>query len=104
MFFKYPDIEEGSLAPEKDQRVIEIAAVLPKSEIVSMQRRFVELRGADGDVVTGDVAPGGFTVYLGGFDWVTFPTPQHVLLHYPELMPLPQQPYRPDEDLLTADI
>ncbi len=28
--------------------------------------------------------------YFGGFDWVTFPTPQHVLQKYPQFLPLPQ--------------
>lgn len=104
MFFRYPDIKDGSLAPEKAEHVHSLAEELPESEIVDTKRRFVTLRTPSGDVIEADVSPSGLTVFLGGFDWVTFPTPQQVLMHYPELMPLPQQVFRTSEtDELAVD-
>jgi hypothetical protein len=47
--------------------------------------------------VTGDLARSGFTVYLGGFDWVTYPTPAFLLQKFPDLMPLPQQVFNVPE-------
>ncbi len=92
MFMNYPDIPPGALAPEKQEWVNTVAQGLQRAEIVKIRRQFVtlRLRNAD-DVIEGDVSPTGYTVYLGGFDWVTFPTPQHVLQRFPELLPLPQQ-------------
>ena len=48
------------------------------------------------ELVVCDITTTGLTVYLGGFDWVTFPTPQHILQRYPEFLPLPQAAYQED--------
>jgi len=93
VFFTYPDIQEGSLAPEKADRVIVIAEALPTVEIVRIERKFVTLRGPTIGDMEADVTPTGVTVYLGGFDWVTFPTPPHVLQEFPDLIPLPNASY-----------
>lgn len=91
MFFKYPNIPAGSLSQEREERAKFLADRLPRSTIVDTDNRFVTLELVDtGEQVRGDVAHSGFTVYFGGFDWVTFPTPQHVLQKYPQFLPLPQ--------------
>ena len=80
-----------------------IARGLPMAEIVEIERRKIKVRlfGSD-EIVPGDITQSGFTVYLGGFDWVTFSTPQHILQKFPEDLPLPQQVYSVDaEDLLA---
>lgn len=99
MFLKYPDIPAGALSPEKLERVETIAQGLQRSEIADVRRRFVTLtlKGSD-EPVEGDVTSAGFTVYLGGFDWVTFHTPQHLLQRFPEFLPLPQQAYQDEDD------
>jgi len=99
VFLKYPDIPPSALSPEKTDRVEAIAQGLQRSEVVDVRRRFVTLRmrGSE-ELVEGDVTASGFTVYLGGFDWVTFHTPQHLLQRFPEFLPLPQQVFRGDEE------
>lgn len=92
MFMKYPDIPSGALEPEALERVETIAQGLQRAEIVKIRRTFVTLRLRNTETeIEGDVTPLGYTIYLGGFDWVTFPTPQHVLQRFPEFLPLPQQ-------------
>ncbi len=105
MFLKYPDVPAGALTAEKAARVEAIAQGLQRSEIVDIRRRFVtlKLRTAE-DLVEGDVTATGFTVYLGGFDWVTFPTPQHILQRFPEFLPLPQQVYQGEEEEEALDL
>jgi hypothetical protein len=103
VFFRYPDILEGELAPEKQQRTEHIAADLPDAEIVSIARKFVILRGERCGDFEADVTPTGVTVYLGGFDWVTFPTPPHILQEFPELIPAPTPTYGSDTDDLLED-
>ena len=99
MFFKYPDIPSGSLSPEREERAKYLADRLPRSKIVDVENRRVVLELVEtGELVAGDVAHAGFTVYFGGFDWVTFPIPQHVLQKFPQFLPLPQPSY--DEDAL----
>jgi hypothetical protein len=101
VFFRYPEILEGELAPEKQQRTEDLAADIPDAEIVSVLRKFVILRGSRCGDFEADVTPTGVTVYLGGFDWVTFPTPPHILQEFPELIPAPVQSYGGEaEDLL----
>ena len=43
------------------------------------------------EIVEGDVTQSGLTVYMGGFDWITYQTPQVLLQKFPEFLPLPQQ-------------
>ncbi|MFN2115495.1 MAG: hypothetical protein ACK2T6_07250 [Anaerolineae bacterium] len=92
MFHQYKSLTPNALPPEKAERAALIAAGLPDSEIVNIVRRTVTLHlpNLDEDI-EGDVTHNGYTVYLGGFDWVTFPTPPHLLQHFPEFVPLPQQ-------------
>lgn len=97
MFFKYPDIPPGSLAEDRELRAKFLGERLPRSKIVDIRNREVTLELVDnGEHVVGDVAHAGFTVYFGGFDWVTFPTPQHVLQKFPQFLPLPQPSYDDD--------
>jgi len=98
MFFRYPDIPRGALTEERADKVEKIVSGLPEAEIVFIERKNIVLRLPDGEEVEGDVAPSGFTVYLGGFDWVTFPNPPHLLQKFPQFMPLPQAPLIEDED------
>lgn len=99
MFVRYQDIIPEMLPPDRWARASAIAAGLPDSEIVEIARHIATLRvaGVDGSV-TGDVTGTGFTVYLGGFDWVTYPNPPHLLSRFPDLMPLPQQVLNVQED------
>jgi hypothetical protein len=102
VFLKYPDIPPGALSPENAELVEAIAQGLQRSEIVDVQRRFVQLQLKNlEEPVNGDVSSAGFTVYLGGFDWVTFATPQHLLQRFPEFVPLPQQAYPGEEGDLS---
>lgn len=96
MFFRWPDIPADLLSPERAERAKAIADGLPDSEIVAIERHNVKLMLPDDEEVEGDVTQSGFTVYLGGFDWVTFPTPPHLLQKFPEFLPLPQQVFRDD--------
>ncbi|MFN8423868.1 MAG: hypothetical protein U0470_10995 [Anaerolineae bacterium] len=98
MFFNYPDIPPGAMASDRHDEANKIGEGLPRSSIDHIVTRFVTLRLPDGSLVKGDVAQSGFTVYFGGFDWVTYPTPPHVLQKFPQFMPLPQQMYRSAED------
>lgn len=99
MFFNYPDIPPGAMAAELHEAANKIGEGLPRSTIDHIVTRFVTLRLPDGELIKGDVAQSGFTVYFGGFDWVTYPTPPFVLQKFPQFMPLPQQMYRnPDDD------
>jgi hypothetical protein len=101
LFLKYQELDPEFLPPERWERATSIAVGLPNAEVVEIERRSVKLRMPEtDDLVDGDVSRTGFTVYLGGFDWVTYPTPQYLLQKFPDLMPLPQQVFNvPDEDL-----
>jgi hypothetical protein len=101
LFIKVQDMTPELLPPDRLARAEAIAAGLPDSEIIDIERHVASLRIADVDgLVTGDVTTTGFTVYLGGFDWVTYPSPPHLLARFPDLMPLPQQVFSvPEEDL-----
>ncbi len=74
--------------------------LLPDAEIRVIDRRVVTLHlpNLKSDV-TGDVSRTGFTVYFGGFDWVTFVAPSQIVSKFPDLAPLTQQTYAPDEAL-----
>lgn len=97
MFHKYRSLTPNALSPERSDQATLIAAGLPDSEIVSILRRAVTLYLPNIDEnIDGDITHNGLTVYLGGFDWVTFPTPPHLLQKFPEFVPLPQQAYPPD--------
>lgn len=98
MFFNYPDIPPGAMANDRHVEATQIGEGLQRSSIDHIVTRFVTLRLPDGQLVKGDVAQSGFTVYFGGFDWVTYPTPPHVLQKFPQFMPLPQQMYRSSDD------
>lgn len=92
MFYKYQSLTPDALLPERLERAKLIAEGLPEAEIVNIERRFVRLKLPNIDEeIEGDVTRSGFTVYLGGFDWITFPTPPVLLQQFPEFMPLPQQ-------------
>lgn len=101
LFIKNQDITPELLPPDRLARSAAIAAGLPDSEIIDIARHVATLRITDVDgIVVGDVTSTGFTVYLGGFDWVTYPCPPHLLSRFPDLMPLPQQVFSvPEEDL-----
>ncbi len=95
MFYRWPDIPENGLTRERAEIAAAIAAGLPKAEIVDHDRRFVRFRIPGHDrVFEGDVTQAGVTVYLGGFDWVTYPSPNHILQYFPQYLPLPQQVFR----------
>jgi len=100
LFHKYQDLAPGALPEHSAVRADAIAAGLPKADVLDVERRVVTLHvpGIEGDVV-GDITRMGFTVYLGGFDWVTFQTPQHLLHKFPEFMPLPQQVLNPEDEI-----
>lgn len=98
MFHTYEELSPDMLSPERFEWATAIGKGLAHAEIVEIVRRNITLRiaGLDEPVV-GDVARSGFTVYLGGFDWVTFPTPSYLLQKFPDLMPLPQQVFSAPE-------
>jgi hypothetical protein len=99
LFYKYPEIPMSSLSPEKAERIEAIADGLPESHIVDITRRMVRLKLPNIDEpIDGDVTQSGITIYLGGFDWVTFTTPPHLLQKFPEFLPLPQQIFRPADE------
>ena len=100
MFFRYDEMPIDALLDERAERAKVIAEGLASAEIRFIERRNVELYLPNLDeVVAGDVSRLGLTVYLGGFDWVTYPTPAHLLARFPEFMPLPQQTYTlPDDE------
>jgi len=98
LFFKWPNLPPDSLSPERTEYTQAVGEGLPKAEIVEVKRKLVKLKLPDTDeVIEGDVTQSGFTLYLGGFDWVTFPTPPKLLQKFPEFMPLPQQVFKSDE-------
>jgi hypothetical protein len=105
LFFKYPSIPPGAITSDRLEHMHALAEGLPRAEIVEIQRRQVKLRlpGVE-QLVEGDVSQSGFTVYLGGFDWVTFPTPQHLLQKYPEFLPLPQQVFKTSDDEVDVNV
>lgn len=95
LFYRFAEVTPDDLVPGQFERVTEISKGLPRAEIVEIIRHNVTVRIHETDeFVSGDVTQSGFTVYLGGFDWVTFPTPQHLLQKFPEFLPLPQQVFR----------
>lgn len=92
MFFKWPNVPPYALTEDRAEKANRIADGLAGSEIVSVTRRMVKLQLADtGEIVEGDVTQSGLTVYMGGFDWITYQTPQVLLQKFPEFLPLPQQ-------------
>jgi hypothetical protein len=99
VFFRYGEISEGSLSKEKAERASRIADGLVDAELVEIQNRFIRLKvpGME-ELLDADVSLAGLTVYLGGFDWVTYPTPQPILQHFPELLPLPAQVFRTTDE------
>jgi hypothetical protein len=99
VFFRYGEISEGALSQDKADKADVIAAGLGDAELSEIQNRFVKLKVPGMDApLDADVSLAGLTVYLGGFDWVTYPTPQGILQHFPEFLSLPQQVYRPIDD------
>lgn len=90
MFYKLDELKPGALSVERVELVERIEAGLKKAEIVKILRRHITVELPSGERINGDVAPSGFTVYLGGFDWVTFKSPAQVLQKFPQFMPLPQ--------------
>lgn len=104
MFYKYPNFPPGAFDDDRLERIERIAAGLPKAEIIEMKRKVIEFELPKGERVTGDIAPTGFTVYLGGFDWVTFQSPPQLLLKFPQFVSLPPPtPPSSDDDLLHLD-
>lgn len=92
MFYRFDELKPEELQADRYDRAIAIAAGLADCEIRSIERRVVRLfLPSMGDVVEGDVSRNGFTVYLGGFDWVTFAAPPHVISRFPDFQPLAQQ-------------
>ena len=99
MFYKYHELIPESLSPETYARALVIGDGLTDSAVIEIDRRYVTLQLPNSpDPVIGDVSRTGFTVHMGGFDWVTYPTPHHLLQKFPEFMPLPQQTYVPADD------
>lgn len=100
MFYRIEDLQPDVIMEDRYERAAAIAQALPDAEIRTIDRRQVTLfLPAAGAEVVGDVSRSGFTVYLGGFDWVTYPAPPQILAKFPELAPLPQQTFSPDEAL-----
>ncbi len=92
MFFKWPNVPPYALTEDRAEKAARIADGLADSEIVSVTRRKVKLQLPEtGEVIEGDVTQSGLTVYMGGFDWITYQTPQVLLQKFPEFLPLPQQ-------------
>lgn len=101
MFFKWPSVPPTALTQERLDFAERVAAGLPKATISEVERRKIKLKlPGNGEIVEGDITQSGYTVYLGGFDWITFPTPQFLLQKFPEYLPLPQQVFSED-DLLS---
>jgi hypothetical protein len=98
VFYRYEELQADALQADRYQRAVAIAAGLPDAEIRAIEHRVVDLYLPNMDeVVQGDMSRNGFTVYLGGFDWVTFVAPPHLLSRFPEFLPLPQQTAVPEE-------
>ena len=89
MFYKYPYFPPGAFDDDRLEKIERIANGLAKAGIVDLKRRMIQFELPGGELVSGDIAPTGFTVYLGGFDWVTYPSPPQLLLKFPQFMPLP---------------
>lgn len=102
MFYKYPDLPQGAFDPDRRERIERVAEGLAKAEIVDLKRRTVQFELPGGERVSGDISPTGFTVYLGGFDWVTFPTPPQLLLKFPQFVPTPVSSHAHDDDDISA--
>lgn len=99
MFFRWPNVPPEAVNPDVSERLKIIADNLINAEIVEIERHNVKLQVPELDqVLAGDVTQSGFTIYLGGFDWVTFPTPPRLLQKFPEFMPLPQQVFSDEDD------
>lgn len=98
MFYRWPNVPVGTLAEDREKLAKEIAEGLVESEIDSVERRVVTLKFPNIDEpLEADVTQSGITFYLGGFDWVTYPTPPHILQEFPQFLPLPQQVFRDQE-------
>ncbi len=101
MFFTWPNVPQTAMTPERYEQVERIAHALPRCDIVAVDRKVITLKLPDSDeTVTGDITQSGFTVYFGGFDWVTYPTPAQLLQRFPEFLPLPQQVFADGEEPL----
>ncbi len=99
MFYKWPTIPPDTLTQDRIDYIQQVGQSLPKAEIVEIKRKIVKLKLPDiEEPIEGDVTQSGFTIYLGGFDWVTYPTPPRLLQKFPEFMPLPQQIFKSDSD------
>jgi len=100
VFYRYDDLQPDALQSDRYDRAVAIATGLPDAEIRSVERHMVALYLPNlGEAIEGDVSRTGLTVYLGGFDWVTFAAPPHVLARFPEYQPLPQQSSTVDEEM-----
>ena len=99
MFVRFQDLTQEELPPDRWERANAIGAGLANAELVEIVRHFVKLRlpGID-DLVDADMSRTGVTVYLGGFDWVTYPAPPHLLSRFPDLAQLPQQVFNAPEE------
>ncbi len=89
MFYQYPNFPPGAFDDDRLERIERIAHGLAKAGIVQLKRKVIEFELPGGERVSGDIAPTGFTVYLGGFDWVTYPSPPQLLLKFPQFIPMP---------------
>lgn len=98
MFYQYPNFPPGAFDDDRLERIERIANGLAKAGIVELKRRVIEFELPGGERVTGDIAPTGFTVYLGGFDWVTYPSPPQLLLKFPQFIPMPSSSHSHDDD------
>ena len=103
MFFTWPNVPPNALTTERAELAERIASGLAGGELVESERRRVVLRLADSEErISGDISRVGVTVYLGGFDWVTFQTPQFLLQKFPEFLPLPQQVFGSEDSAPQA--
>ena len=100
MFYRFEELQPDVILADRFERAQAIADGLPDAEIRDIDRRVVTLHlpNMKSDI-TGDVSRTGFTVYFGGFDWVTFVAPSQIVSKFPDLAPLTQQTYAPDEAL-----
>ncbi len=86
------------IAEDRAKRAEAIAQGLAEAEIGAIERRHIVLSLPTlEEPIEGDVTQSGITFYLGGFDWITYPTPPQVLQKFPQFLPLPQQVFRDEE-------
>jgi hypothetical protein len=101
LFYTIHELVPDALAPDLYLRAQVIGEGLNESTVIGVENKYVTLRLPNSpDPVIGDVSRTGFTVHMGGFDWVTYPTPHHLLQKFPEFLPLPQQGFgTPDDEI-----